>query len=132
MSSIFSKIIAGELPSYKIYEDDKTFAFLDIHPSVSGYVLVVPKVEVNHFMDLDNEHYHAMMETAKYLAQVLRRAYPEADRVGLQIEGIGVPHTHVKLFPFSTVEEYHAMADMDAPVDDAALKHDQERILAAL
>lgn len=130
--TIFSQIITGELPAYKIYEDDKTLAFLDIHPAVPGYVLVVPKVEVDQFMDLDNEYYEALMMSAKYVAQVLRRAFPEAARVALQIEGLDIPHVHVKLFPFTTPEELHRHADMNAPVDHDALKAVQARILAAL
>lgn len=105
--SIFTKIIKGEIPCHKIYEDDKTFAFLDIHPIQPGHVLVVPKKQVEYVWDLENEDYQALMATAKLVAQRLRQVFSEKSRVALLIEGLDVAHAHLKLFPFSTDSEFH-------------------------
>ena len=97
MSSIFTKIINGEIPSYKIYEDDKTIAFLDIHPETKGHVLVVPKKEVDKIYDLDDADYDALMHTVKKLSKHME------DKLGARIlwkvVGTDVPHAHVHLEP---------------------------------
>ena len=97
MSSIFTKIINGEIPSYKIYEDDKTLAFLDIHPETKGHVLVVPKKEVDKIYDLDDADYDALMHTVKKLSKHME------DKLGARIlwkvVGTDVPHAHVHLEP---------------------------------
>ncbi len=118
--SIFSKIIRGEIPAYKIYEDDKTFAFLDIHPKQPGHTLVVPKKQVEFVWDLEDEDYQAVMRTVKKVAlrlrEVLRRPY-----VGEVVIGIDVPHAHVHVYPFSTSEESRYIPDQAAKPDHAAL-----------
>lgn len=119
--SIFTKIIKGEIPSHKVYEDDKTLAFLDIHPVQEGMVLVVPKVQVAEFTDLSGEDYVALWQTVKKVAQRLREMYPSKRRIGVQIEGLDVDHVHVKLFPIDTGEEFRKEADMDVEPDHAAL-----------
>lgn len=98
MSTIFTKIIQGELPSYKIYEDDRTYAFLDIEPESLGHTLVVPKVEVDRLYDLDDADYAAVMTTVKKLA----RHYEDVlgQRTLLKVIGTDVPHAHVHLIPF--------------------------------
>lgn len=98
MSTIFTKIIQGELPSYKIYEDDRTYAFLDIEPESLGHTLVVPKVEVDRLYDLDDADYAAVMATVKKLA----RHYEDVlgQRTLLKVIGTDVPHAHVHLIPF--------------------------------
>ncbi len=97
MSSIFTKIIRGETPSYKIYEDDKTYAFLDIHPETKGHTLVVPKNEVDKIYDLPDEDYQALMNTVKKLSKHME------DKLGARIlwkvVGTDVPHAHVHLMP---------------------------------
>lgn len=97
MSSIFSKIIQGEIPCYKIYEDDKTLAFLDIHPESKGHVLVIPKLEIDKIYDLPDEDYQALMATAKKLSKHLE------DKLGARILwkviGTDVPHAHIHLMP---------------------------------
>jgi histidine triad (HIT) family protein len=118
--SIFTKIIKGEIPSYKIYEDDKTFAFLDIHPKQPGHVLIVPKTETDHIWDLSDADYQALMATTKQVANRIRQVL-HPSRVGIQVEGTGVPHAHVHVFPFSTVEEFRATPDMSADPDHTAL-----------
>lgn len=97
MSTLFTKIIKGELPSYKIYEDDKTYAFLDIEPETPGHTLVVPKVEVDKIYDLDQEDYDAVMATVKKLAKHFDKVLGE--RIMIKIVGTDVPHTHVHLLP---------------------------------
>src|SRR5437773_8541406 len=103
--SIFTRIIKGEIPSHKVYEDDKTFAFLDIHPKTDGHVLVVPKNQVDEFQDLPNEDYIALMQTVKKVASRLKKNYPDK-RIGMNIFGLDVPHVHIHVFPFGSAAEY--------------------------
>jgi histidine triad (HIT) family protein len=118
--SIFTKIIKGEIPSHKIYEDDKTFAFLDIHPVQPGHTLVIPKKQIEFVWDLDQEDYAAVMETTKKVAQRLR-AVLDKPYIGEQVVGVDVPHAHVHLIPFSTGSEFRNLPDMSAEPDHAAL-----------
>lgn len=119
--SIFTKIIKGEITCHKIFEDDKTFAFLDIHPVQPGNVLVVPKKQVAFVWDLEEADYQALMRTAKRVAERLRQVFPDKSRVALQIEGLDVAHAHLKLFPFSTSAEFHNLPDVSAEPDHEAL-----------
>ena len=98
--SIFTKIIKGEILCYKVYEDDKTLAFLDIHPIQPGQTLVVTKTQVEHVWDLSDEDYSALMSTAKKVANRLRQVFPEKSRIAMHIEGLDVAHAHLKIFPF--------------------------------
>ncbi len=111
--SIFTKIIKGEIPCHKIYEDDKTFAFLDIHPKSPGHTLVVSKKQIDEFQDLPDEDYIALMQTVKKIARRQKEVLGAA-RIGLQVIGVDVPHAHVHVFPFSTMEEYRQRVDMSA------------------
>lgn len=104
MASIFSKIIAGEIPCYKIYEDEKTFAFLDIHPETPGHTLVVPKNEVDKIYDLPMEDYLAVMKTVKMLAKRMEEVFGE--RTLLKVIGTDVPHAHVHLVSFDSNYKY--------------------------
>ena len=104
MASIFSKIIAGEIPSYKIYEDEKTFAFLDINPESKGHTLVVPKVEVDKIYELSDEDYHALFESVKKIAQHMEEV--TGRRTLMKVIGTDVPHAHVHLMPFDETWEY--------------------------
>ena len=97
MSSIFTKIINGEIPSYKIYEDDKTYAFLDIHPETKGHTLVVPKTEVDKIYDLSDEDYQALMDTVKKLSRHMEQVL--GARILWKVVGTDVPHAHVHLMP---------------------------------
>jgi histidine triad (HIT) family protein len=96
--TIFTKIIKGEIPSYKVYEDEKTFAFLDIFPKAKGHVLVVPKAQVDKFYDLSDEDYEALFATVKKVARRLEEVF--GTRTLVKIIGTDVPHAHVHLFPF--------------------------------
>lgn len=118
--SIFTRIIRGELPSHKIYEDDKVYAFLDIHPVQPGHTLVVPKKQIEFVWDTDDEDYLAVMLTVKRLAQNMREKL-DKPYVGEMVLGIDVPHAHVHLIPFSTADEFHSQPDMSAEPDHQAL-----------
>ncbi|HVI60529.1 MAG TPA: HIT family protein [Candidatus Saccharimonadales bacterium] len=118
--SLFTKIIKGEIPCHKVYEDDKTFAFLDIHPVQPGHTLVIPKKQVEFVWDLDDETYQAVMATAKKIARRLREV-SHKPYVGTQIVGIDVAHAHIHLIPFANGDEFHNDPDTDAEPDHAAL-----------
>jgi histidine triad (HIT) family protein len=105
MSTIFSKIIAGEVPAYKVYEDDYVCAFLDINPIQKGHTLVVPKVEVDQFFALDEKMFDHMMHRVRYLSQVIK-AKLNCERVCVFVEGFGIPHAHVHLVPANKPEDF--------------------------
>ena len=104
MASIFSKIIGGEIPSYKIYEDDKTYAFLDINPETKGHTLVVPKLEVDKIYELPDEDYEALMRTVKKLSIHMENVL--GTRTLWKVIGTDVPHAHVHLLPFDETWEH--------------------------
>ena len=99
--SVFAKIVSGDIPSYKVYEDELTYAFLDIHPVQPGHVLVIPKQQIEFVWDLPDDLYQAVMATSKKVAQRLREVLPQK-YVHERIVGIDVPHAHVHLIPFNT------------------------------
>ncbi len=125
--TIFTKIIRGEIPSHTLYEDEKTIAFLDIHPVQPGHTLVVPKVQVDHLWDLDSKDYQAVMETAKKVAIRLRDVIG-TERVGVQVVGNDVPHAHVHLIPFNSTEEFRNVPDMTQEPDHQALASLAEKL----
>lgn len=118
--SIFSKIIRGEIPCHKVYEDEHTLAFLDIHPVQPGHTLVVPKTQIPFVWDLSAEDYQALMATAQKVAQRLK-AVLGVPYIGAQVVGVDVPHAHVHLIPFSTTQEFRNIPDMKAEPDHPAL-----------
>lgn len=118
--SIFTKIIEGEIPSHKIYEDDKTLAFLDIFPAVPGHTVVVPKTQVEFVWDLEDDDYRALMATTKKVARHLRGKLG-TKFVGTRVEGVEVPHAHVKIYPFNTIDEYNAKQDTSGEPDHTKL-----------
>ncbi len=101
MASIFSKIIAGEIPSYRIAEDDKHYAFLDINPLAEGHTLVVPKREVDYIFDLSDSEFAELQLFAKRVAEAIRATMP-CKRVGVAVIGLEVPHAHIHLVPINT------------------------------
>ena len=120
--SIFTKIIKGEIPSHKIYEDEKTLAFLDIHPIQPGQVLVIPKVQCGFVWDMAEDDYQALMATVQKVGNRLREMFPDKRRVGVIIEGLDVTdHAHVKVFPFNNDQEFRNKADPNAEPDHVAL-----------
>jgi len=106
MTSIFTKIINGDIPCYKVAEDENFLAFLDINPLQKGHTLVVPKVEVDKYFDLEDETIAAMSVFTKKVAQSIKQVFP-CDRVGVAVIGLEVPHAHIHLIPISK------MSDMD-------------------
>lgn len=102
--TIFSKIIAGEIPSYKIAENDHFFAFLDIFPLVKGHVLVVPKIETDQFFDLDNDYLSKILLFSKPIAKAIEQAFP-CNRCGISVVGLEVPHAHLHLVPINDADD---------------------------
>nr|WP_299387113.1 HIT family protein [Allomuricauda sp.] len=103
MPSIFTKIINGEIPCYKIAEDEHNFAFLDINPNAMGHTLCVPKKEVDRLLDLDEETYLKLMAFARRVGQAIEAVVP-CERVGMSVIGLEVPHVHVHLIPLSSMK----------------------------
>ena len=102
--SIFTKIVSGEIPSYKIAENDDFFVFLDINPNAKGHTLVVPKKEVNKLFDLDEDLYNKLMSYSRKIAVALEKAIP-CERIGMAVIGLEVPHVHVHLIPLQAMED---------------------------
>jgi histidine triad (HIT) family protein len=102
--TIFSKIISGQIPSYKIAENEKFFAFLDIFPLVEGHVLVVPKVETDKFFDLDDTYLSEMLVFAKPIARAIEKAF-DCNRCGISVIGLEVPHAHLHLLPINEADD---------------------------
>jgi len=102
--SLFTKIINGDLPSFKIYEDQWTYAFLNINPIQPGHVLVVPRAQVDHIEELENDDFTALMRTVKMLMPHIRDEL-QVERVGIKVEGFEVPHAHVHIIPVNTGED---------------------------
>ncbi|WP_343533348.1 HIT family protein [Pedobacter sp.] len=104
MASIFSKIVAGDIPAHKVAETEDFLAFLDISPLVLGHTLVIPKKEVDYIFDIDDELYQGLMLFAKRVAGGIKKAYP-CDRVGVAVIGLEVPHAHVHLIPINQMND---------------------------
>jgi histidine triad (HIT) family protein len=104
MASIFTKIVNGEIPCYKIAEDEHFFAFLDINPNAKGHTLCVPKKEVNKIFDLDEETYMGLMAFSRKVAKALEETVP-CKRVGIAVVGLEVPHVHVHLIPINAMKD---------------------------
>lgn len=102
--TIFSKIIAGEIPSYKIAENEKFYAFLDIFPLKEGHVLVVPKIETDKFFDLTDEYLSKMLLFAKPIAKAIEKSF-DCNRCGLEVVGLEVPHAHMHLIPINSAND---------------------------
>lgn len=125
--SIFTKIVSGEISAHKIYEDELTLAFLDIHPLRPGHTLVIPKQQIEFVWDLPDDLYQAVMETTKKVALRLRDVMG-APYVSERIFGMDVPHAHVQLIPFHYSDQLLAKQDMDATPDHAQLAILAERL----
>ena len=104
MASIFSKIITGEIPAYKIAEDEDFLAFLDIMPLAKGHTLVIPKIEVDYIFDIDDDLLGRMNVFAKMVAKKIEKAIP-CERIGVSVIGLEVPHAHIHLIPINSVED---------------------------
>lgn len=104
MASIFTKIVSGEIPSYKIAEDENYFAFLDINPNAKGHTLVIPKREENKLFDLSKEEYDGLMSFSYRVAKAIEKTIP-CKRVGMSVIGLEVPHVHVHLIPLNVMSD---------------------------
>ena len=130
MATIFSRIIAGEIPCYKVAEDDKFFAFLDINPLVKGHTLVIPKQEVDYIFDLADEDLAAMHVFAKKVALAIGKAFP-CKKVGMAVLGLEVPHAHIHLIPMQS-EKNMLFSNPKLKLSDEEFKAVAEAIRAAL
>lgn len=120
MATIFSRIAAGEIPSYKIAEDDRHFAFLDINPVAPGHTLVIPKQETDYIFDLNNDDYASLQLFAKRVAEAMRRAMP-CKRIGVAVMGLEVPHTHIHLIPINAESDMNFFKEkLSLPADEMA------------
>lgn len=124
MPSIFSRIVAGEIPSYKVAEDDRHFAFLDINPLNPGHTLVIPKKETDYILDLTDEEYAALQLFAKRVARAVEKSVP-CKRIAFGVIGLEVPHAHIHLVPIS------AEADFDFRRPKANLSPEQMNEIAS-
>jgi len=104
MSSIFTKIINGEIPAYKITEDENYLAFLDVNPNAKGHTLCIPKKEIDKIFDMDEEHYLGLLKFSRKVSKALEKTVP-CKRIGMAVIGLEVPHAHVHLIPLNEMDE---------------------------
>ncbi|MEP6684435.1 MAG: HIT family protein [Parafilimonas sp.] len=128
--SIFSKIISGEIPSYKIAEDEKFFAFLDIFPLVTGHTLVVPKIETNNMFDLSDDYLTSLLVFAKPIAKAIEKSF-DCNRCGMAVIGLEVPHAHLHLVPINSADDLNFTRGKIKLTEDQ-LKEAQQKILDKL
>ncbi len=128
--TIFSKIIAGDIPSYKIAENDRFFAFLDIFPLREGHVLVVPKTEVDNLFDLPASYLQEMLVFAQPIAKAIEKAF-DCNRCGISVIGLEVPHAHIHLIPINSANDLN-FTQAKPQASTESLKKVQERIVAQL
>jgi histidine triad (HIT) family protein len=126
--SIFTRIIRNEIPCHKIYEDEKTFAFLDIHPVCDGHTLVVPKVQVDRVEDLTDEDYTALMQTVRKIMRRMVEVYGREYRACIKVMGFDVPHAHVQILPCRSGSEFMAPQNMDSVPDNAVLAQAAQKL----
>ncbi|WP_198519375.1 HIT family protein [Nonlabens sp. MB-3u-79] len=127
MMSIFTKIITGEIPSFKVAENEDFIAFLDINPNAPGHTLCVPKKEVNKIFDLDSETYFDLMDFSREVALALREEVP-CERIGMSVIGLEVPHVHVHLIPLRDMEDMRFINKVD--LSKEAMQDIAERVKA--
>lgn len=128
--TIFSKIIEGQIPSYKILENEKFFAFLDIYPLVKGHVLVVPKIEVDKFFDVPDTYLADLLLFAKPIAKAIEKSF-SCNRCGISVVGLEVPHAHVHLIPINSADDLNFnRAKLKLSADE--LKSVQDTIISAM
>jgi histidine triad (HIT) family protein len=122
MATIFSKIIAGELPSYKVYEDQQIIAFLTIRPHTKGHTLVVPKIEVDHWDDVPEDYFNHMWRASQFIAKIMKDKLG-CTRVGVLVAGFEVPHAHIHLIPSETMDDLAIGKAYDATEEELKEMH---------
>ena len=125
--TIFSKIIAGEIPCYKISEDEKFFSFLDINPLVEGHTLVIPKLEIDNFFDIPDEYMQGIFLFARPIAKAIERSF-NCNRCGISVIGLEVPHAHIHLVPINKADDLN-FTRKKLNLSKERLKAAQEKIL---
>ena len=125
MSSIFSKIVSNEIPSYKVYENENFLAFLDINPLKKGHTLVIPKIEVDYIFDLKSKEYQELWNFAKLVANGMKRVI-KCERISIVVMGLEVPHAHIHLIPLDN------MQDIDFSQPKLNISSDQMNKIASL
>lgn len=130
MESIFSKIVAGDIPAHKVAETVEYLAFLDVSPLVEGHVLVIPKIEIDYLFDMDSEEYVGLMMFAQIVAKGLKKAIP-CNRIGLTVMGLEVPHAHIHLIPMNCMDDMN-FSRAKLKFTDEELAETAERIRAVL
>lgn len=123
MASIFTKIVAGDIPSYKIAEDDRFYAFLDINPLAKGHTLVIPKKEIDYILDIEDELYKSLFAFAKKVGIAIEKVV-ECKRMGITVIGLEVPHAHIHLIPINSIY------DMDFKQPKLKFSHEEFEQLA--
>lgn len=122
MATLFSKIIAGEIPSYKIYEDEQIYAFLTIRPHTKGHTLVVPKIEMDQWDDVPEDYFNHMWRASQFVAKILKSKLGCA-RVGVMVVGFEVPHAHIHLIPANSMEDLSMDKAHDATKEELEEMH---------
>lgn len=128
--TIFSKIIAGEIPSYRITENEKFYAFLDIFPLVKGHVLVIPKIEVDKFFDIPDDYLSEILLFAKPIAKAIEKSF-HCDRCGIEVIGLEVPHAHMHLLPINSSDDLN-FTRKKLKLSKEELEEIQSRIMSAM
>ncbi len=128
--TIFSKIIKGEIPSYKVAENDRFFAFLDIFPIVKGHVLVIPKLEIDKMFDLPTEYLSELMVFAQPIAKAIEQTF-ECNRCGMAVVGLEVPHAHLHLVPINSIDDLN-FSKPKLKLSEDEFREIQQRIVAAM
>jgi histidine triad (HIT) family protein len=129
--SIFSKIINGDIPCYKVYEDEHTLAFMDIKPIQPGMVVVISKVQIDNFEDLPDDLFCAVMLTTKKVMHALRNTFPEKKKIAVKIEGLEVAHAHTTVFPIDSADDFTAKPSAEG-ADHEQLSEVAEKIRSQL
>lgn len=117
MSSIFTKIVNGEIPCYKVAEDDNFLAFLDVNPNAEGHTLCIPKQEIDKLFDLDDDDYLGLMQFSKKVAIALEKTVP-CKRIGMSVIGLEVPHAHVHLIPLNEMDDIRFHKKINVSTDE--------------
>ena len=130
MSTVFTKIVAGEIPCYKIAENDNFLAFLDVNPLVAGHTLVIPKIEQDYIFDLDNQVLESLIVFSKEVAVKLKKAIP-CKRIGVSVIGLEVPHAHIHLIPINSIQDMNFSKEK-ASFSPSELQDLQNQILSVI